>query len=342
MPVHNALPYLDEAVASILDQTSRDFEFVIFDDASSDGSAERLEQWAARDPRIRLVRGKRNLGPAESSNEVVRNAAAPLIARMDADDISMPERLERQLRLMADNPDAGIVASLCDIIDSSGRKLRGAEHWRLARKSFFTPFPHGSMMFRRELFDSIGGYRPQCAFWEDLDFVLRASEEARILVIPQALYRWRYTEAGTRLASDETKVENALDLRYRAIARIRRNRSYDDLLREPLPTSDELVDPRVFVSLGSLALWSRRRPRVARRFLARARLRFDLATLFSAAWVMWASASPGTLRGLTSLVSRIRNAAHGTGRSTGEPVDWVPSRGAAVSASTEAKQGVQR
>src|SRR5207302_7707366 len=74
MPVYNALPHLDAAVRSILDQTFRDFEFVIYDDGSTDGSAERLRDWAARDPRIRLIEGKHNLGPAGSSAVVVEQA----------------------------------------------------------------------------------------------------------------------------------------------------------------------------------------------------------------------------------------------------------------------------
>src|SRR5258708_11231113 len=90
MPVHNVLPYLDAAVASILRQTFEDFEFVILDDASTDGSTGRLRQWASRDARIRLLEAKRNLGPARSSDRVARAASAPIVARMDADDISYP------------------------------------------------------------------------------------------------------------------------------------------------------------------------------------------------------------------------------------------------------------
>ena len=67
MPVHNALPHLDEAIESIVGQTYKDFEFVILDDASTDGSTERLREWAKRDPRIRLIEVKINLGPALSS-----------------------------------------------------------------------------------------------------------------------------------------------------------------------------------------------------------------------------------------------------------------------------------
>jgi glycosyltransferase involved in cell wall biosynthesis len=75
MPVHNALPYLDAAVESILGQSFGDFEFIILDDASTDGSTQRLRQWASRDARIRLLEEKRNLGPARSSDRVARAAS---------------------------------------------------------------------------------------------------------------------------------------------------------------------------------------------------------------------------------------------------------------------------
>src|SRR3954469_16623216 len=96
MPVHNALPYLDGAMECILGQTFTDFEFVILDDASTDGSTARLREWAKRDERIRLYGAREKLGPAVTSNFVVRKARAGIIARMDADDISHTDRLMRQ------------------------------------------------------------------------------------------------------------------------------------------------------------------------------------------------------------------------------------------------------
>src|SRR3982751_1358820 len=149
MPVHNALPYLDAAVESILGQALGDFEFVILDDASTDGSTERLRDWAMADARIRLIEEKRQLGPALSSDRVARAALAPIVARMDADDLSHPDRLQDSLAVLADHPDAGVVACLCEFIDVKGRKLRGSERWRLARKSPMVPFAHGTIMYRR-------------------------------------------------------------------------------------------------------------------------------------------------------------------------------------------------
>lgn len=162
MPVHNAMPHLDDAIESILGQTLSDFEFVILDDASTDGSTERLAQWAARDKRIRLLRVDQNLGPVRSSNMVAGAAKAPIVARMDADDISYPERLSDQFRLLRKHPEIGVVASVSDMIDAEGKKIRGPEIWRVLRRSPFVPFAHGAMMYRRELFERIGGYREEC------------------------------------------------------------------------------------------------------------------------------------------------------------------------------------
>src|SRR3954452_11229500 len=104
MPVRNAMPYLDIAAESILGQTFQNFEFVILDDGSTDGSTERLREWAMRDPRIRLLEEKHNLGPALSSERVARAARAPVVARMDADDVSHPRRLEEQLDVLDNFP----------------------------------------------------------------------------------------------------------------------------------------------------------------------------------------------------------------------------------------------
>jgi glycosyltransferase involved in cell wall biosynthesis len=169
MPVHNALPHLDAAIESILAQTHRDFEFIIYDDASDDGSTARLRDWAAKDQRIRLFEGERNLGPVGSSSFVVEHSSAPLVARMDADDISDPDRLRIQLEVMQQHPEAGVVASFFEVIDARGRLIRGPESWRLARKTPFVPFAHGSMLFRRTIFDQVGGYRAECEYWEDQD-----------------------------------------------------------------------------------------------------------------------------------------------------------------------------
>ena len=323
MPVHNALPHLDAAVRSILDQTYANFEFVIFDDASTDGSAERLREWAARDSRIRLLEGEQNLGPVGSSSFVVEQAKAPLIARMDADDVCDPDRLRRQVQVLRESPDTGVVASLFGVIDERGRSLRGPEVWRLARKSPFVPFAHGSIMFRRSVFDQVGGYRERCEYWEDQDLVVRMASVSSVLIIPEALYQVRQWTKNTRVASDRERVENAVDLMYRSIARLEQNRSYDDLLQRPLRPSAR-IDPRVFISGGSLVLWAGGRPRLFGRLLQRGRLRFDVGTFNALTWTIWASISPGSLRAFLSMLLCTRNMLAAPVVSDGGPLRWAP------------------
>lgn len=324
MPVHNALPHLDEAVRSILDQSISEFEFVILDDASTDGSTERLRDWARRDSRIRLVEGERNLGPAASSNHVVRLASGSLIARMDADDVSHPDRLRLQMELLRGRPDIGLAGTMHDTIDARGRKLRGPNYWRLAHKSWFVPFAHGSILFRRALFDRLGGYREECVFWEDQDFFLRASAITRILTLPAPLYQHRHSPVSTRLASDQERVERAVDLMYRSVERLKDRGSYDGLLRDR-DTAPERVDPRVFVSLGSLVLWAGGRPRLVKRLWWKARLGFDMRTAGAAGWAVWAAIAPSTLRSFLRLVAAVRNAAAGE-VPAGGPIEWFTPR----------------
>ena len=309
MPVHNARPYVDDAIRSILGQSFADFEFVIFDDGSTDGSLERLRYWASRDDRIRLLESERNLGPVASSNRVAKEARAPLVARMDADDISHPQRLEAQVKVLGERPDFGLVGTLCESIDSEGRRLRGPDVWRLTRHLPLAPFPHGSIMYRRDLFALLGGYRDECEFWEDQDLVLRAARVAMVGTIPRALYQYRHSPASTRLTSNPERVERAADLACRAMAALHRDGSYEDLLKTTAPSGR--IDPRVFVSLGSIELWGGDRPNLVGRFLKRARLRPDVATLGALVWTAWAAVEPRSLRQVMRGVAALRNQAAG-------------------------------
>lgn len=325
MPVHNALPYLDAAVASILDQSHADFEFVIYDDASTDGSAERLREWQRKDSRIRLESGERNLGPALSSNTVAALTSGDLIARMDADDISHPDRIRRQLAVMQARPEVGLIGTLCDIIDAEGRKLRGPEPWRLARKSWFAPFPHGSMMVRRSVFEQAGGYRAQCEYWEDQDLILRIARISGVAVIPDALYQHRQSQISTRVASDQQRVERAVDLMYRSIEALDRGGSYEPLLADRVQSGGR-VDPRVFIALGSLGLWAGGKPHLFRRLLRRGRLGPGFRSASALVWTGWASLAPSSLRGFLSLLVSLRNGGVRPPTHEGDAVDWSPGR----------------
>lgn len=326
MPVHNALPHLDQAVESILGQTFADFEFIILDDASTDGSTERLRHWASVDPRIRLLEADRNLGPVRSSNMVAEAARTPFVARMDGDDISYPQRLAEELQLLRHDPAVGLVASLCDIIDTRGRKIRDAELWRLSRRSVFVPFPHGAIMYRREVFDRVGGYRQECEYWEDQDLVMRIGRVSEVLVIPRPLYSARQSTTSTRIASNQGRMERALDREYRVTDALEQGKDPDEFL-ERTNGDARKVDPRVFIAIGSVRLWAGRKPRLFRRFLERAGMSPDLRTASALVWTAWASVSPSTLRLFLLFLLRARNRLAAARVPTDRPLRWDPLDG---------------
>ena len=322
MPVHNAMPYLDIAVESILTQTYQSFEFVILDDASTDGSTQRLREWAKRDPRIRLLEEKVNLGPALSSQRVAEAAQAPIVARMDADDVSYPRRLEEQLDVLDRFPETGVVGGLYDIIDAAGRQIRRPEAWRLIHPGSVPPFGNGPLMYRREIFDEVGGYRRQCEFWEDHDLIIRMSAATKIMIVPHAVYQVRQSPVSTRFASEQGRVERALDLMYRCRQRLDEHRGYDDLL-ELSTEAHAKIDPRVFISMGSMALWSGGKPRLFRRLLRQGDLRPGIRTLSALVWTAWASAEPRSLRAFIRSLLLGRRLRASFAVTTTDPVTWA-------------------
>lgn len=192
MPVYNALPFLDDSINSILRQTLSDFEFVILDDASTDNSIERLREWASSDKRIQIHESKKRLGLSRSSNAVVAKSRASIVARMDADDIAHPDRLRRQWEIIHSSPDVAVVGTLCNGIDAAGREVRPRDRWRLVRRSRYIPFPHGSAMFRREVFDKVGGYDETAIAGEDQGLFSRMAAHGRIVTLTDVLYSYRY------------------------------------------------------------------------------------------------------------------------------------------------------
>jgi glycosyltransferase involved in cell wall biosynthesis len=319
MPVHNALPHLHASVASILGQTHADFEFVIRDDGSTDGSLEALRGWALRDQRIRLTEGGHRLGPVDSSNEVVRQARGTVVARMDADDVAHPDRLRRQLDVLLADPRVAMVGSLWRSIDEGGRWNGRSDRWRLTRRSAFAPFPHTSIMFRRDVFEQLGGYRSDCTYWEDADFFVRVANEGRVAVVPEALVGVRLHGTSTRLGRKDA-VEDAYDRMHRCFADLRRRGHYD-------PAEHQFRDrltPEAIVALGALELWAGGRPRTLARLLRRGRLAPGGGTAAALAWGTCAAASPAGLRLALRTLHRARDRSVGARVRHDVVYEWKP------------------
>jgi glycosyltransferase involved in cell wall biosynthesis len=197
MPAYNAERYAAAAVESILAQTFRDFEFLIVDDGSTDGTRAILERYAAADPRIRLV-SRPNTGYVVALNEMLARARGEFIARMDSDDISMPTRLERQLAYLDANPDCVMVGSRVRIIDPDGRPLTvmgdALTHEEIdaalmaARGQMVY---HPSVVFRRGPLLAVGPYRLEYEPSEDMDIFLRLAEVGRVVNLAEPLLEYR-------------------------------------------------------------------------------------------------------------------------------------------------------
>lgn len=308
MPVRNAMPYLDAAVTSILQQTHTDFEFVIGDDASDDGSTEALRAWAARDSRIRLFEGGTRRGPAGSSNWVVEQATGELIARMDADDLAHPDRLRRQLAALAARPDAVLIGCVATGIDGAGRPVREQPRYAIgAGGGLSAPFAHGSVMFRRDAFVQAGGYREQCAFWEDLDLYLRLERLGKLLTLPDRLYVYRFSETSTRLTSRAEQVEQSVALMLRCRRAHAKGEDYDTVLARAGPDARQRIDARVFLSIGGGQIWAGVSPRMMGRMLKRARFPRTWKDLVAWGVIAWASVSPRSARYAFRKLLAVRN-----------------------------------
>ena len=330
MPVRNLAPFVGAAIESILAQSFADFEFVIGDDGSSDGTREIVRAWAERDPRIRLLEREGGLGPAGSSNWVVSEARGEIVARMDGDDVSHPDRLRRQLAILDANPEACLVGSLWEVIDERGRRVRPRDRMRLLEDSLFAPFPHGSIMYRRPLFMAAGGYRAAANYWEDLDLYARLAAFGTLLVLPEALYQHRATVLSTRIASPRATVEASVDRMYRRA-----------LGRGPVGADGRLL-PDVFLSMGSTRLWSGRRPGVLRRMLRRGELRFDVRTASILAWACWGAVSPLSLRAALRQIAMLRDRSAAARMADGEARRWECRIGIAPTAAPDGVNGGSR
>ena len=196
MPVHNAERYLADAVGSILAQSFTDFEFLIIDDGSTDRSRVILERHAARDARIRLT-SRPNTGYTVALNQLLGLARGELVARMDADDIALPQRLARQVAFLQANPDVVCVGSAVHFIDAAGRLLRpghpAMDDAEIQARVLTgdCALNHPSVMMRRAAVEAVGGYRPEFEPAEDLDLWLRLGEVGRLVNLPEVLMHYR-------------------------------------------------------------------------------------------------------------------------------------------------------
>lgn len=197
LSVYNGAAFLAPAIESVLAQTFTDFEFLLLDDGSQDATRAIADGYAARDPRIRVI-SRPNCGLVASLNQLFAEARAPLVARLDADDICRPERFARQYAFLAQNPAHGLVGAGTRYIDADGQPapntplVRPTTHEEFLANLEDGPLVcHSAVMVRRDLVRAAGGYRPAYLHAEDYDLWLRLSRMTRLHNLPEHLLDYR-------------------------------------------------------------------------------------------------------------------------------------------------------
>jgi glycosyltransferase involved in cell wall biosynthesis len=195
MPVFNTASYLSDALTSVLTQTLADIELIAVDDGSQDGSTETLKSFAARDSRVRLII-RENRGIIATRNELLAAARADFVAWMDSDDVSLPNRIAAQIEAFQDDPSLVCVGAATQCIDPDGNFLNveryPTSHLEiLAEQERGTGVRFATTMMRREVAMRVGGFREPFRIGEDLDLLLRLSENGGIANLPDILYLYR-------------------------------------------------------------------------------------------------------------------------------------------------------
>ncbi len=211
MTMHNAAGYLGPAIRSILAQTHREFELLIIDDGSTDESVTIARSFY--DSRIRLVANERNQGQTACLNQGLALARGEFIARQDADDLSLPRRLELQLAVFTRDPQIVLLGTQGWIMNAAGRVCGGfnlplrAESIRWSRL-FENPFIHTAVMFRLEVVRSLGGYDPSFQICQDYELWMRVLRAGRGLNLRDRLVAYRVHPGSlSRIGEETVRVE---------------------------------------------------------------------------------------------------------------------------------------
>lgn len=160
MSVYNGEKYLREAIESILNQTFNDFEFIICDDASTDSSADIVEEYMNKDKRIILIRNENNLGLASSLNKCINHASGEYIARMDSDDLSLEDRFQKQIMYLDKNPNIAFVGGGVYLFDKHGTWGKRMSKRTLTKENIYKyqPVAHPTTMIRKSVLEKVNGY----------------------------------------------------------------------------------------------------------------------------------------------------------------------------------------
>lgn len=214
MPVFNRERYVGEAIRSVLEQDFSDFELLLVDDGSTDGTPAILRAWGERDPRITIVTAPRNEGIPRALNRGLAQARARYVARLDSDDVMLPRRLAAQVAVLDERPDVVLVSCAYDLIDERGAHLatwRGDEPHEVM--VFLLNFYNivgggGQVAFRRDEVLAEGGYAADYPSSEDYDLWVRLLRRGRLVTLPLVGMQQRQHDARSHVQYADVKRSN--------------------------------------------------------------------------------------------------------------------------------------
>ncbi len=244
LPVYNALPYLEEAVASVLGQSFADFELIAIDDGSTDDSLAVLQRLADGDARLRIIT-RENRGITPTLNEGIAAATGEFIARMDGDDICLPDRFARQVAFLDRHPEVVVVGGRFLVIDPEGRPLvtmaMPPDHTEIDARHMggrTMALCHPAAMIRRDAALAVGGYCEEYVNAQDIDFWLRLAEVGRLANLDEVLLKYRQHPKSVGYARRAQQVMSAWQAAQRAAER--RGIAFDVPPPETAPATAEL------------------------------------------------------------------------------------------------------
>jgi glycosyltransferase involved in cell wall biosynthesis len=226
LPVRNGMPWLEQALASLSLQSLRAIEIIVLEDGSTDGTAAFLADWPDRRMRVIPTGG---VGIAAALNVGLQAARAPLVARQDADDVSMPRRLEVQRLFLEQHAQIDVVACEAEYVDGDGMRVDNERIRTIRRQQDLARTPsqirelmpltccitHGSVMMRTWVLRAAGGYRPEAVPAEDYDLWLRLLPHTRFVKLPERLYQYRVHADQSSTAAKTRQIERTLAVKLR-------------------------------------------------------------------------------------------------------------------------------
>lgn len=257
MSVYNGETYLSQAISSILNQTYQDFEFIIVNDGSIDSSRDIILSYC--DPRIKYVENRKNIGLTKSLNRGLSKTKCKFVARMDADDISLPQRFETQMSIM-DTNEVDICGSAMEVIDGNGSIVGKMGPKYIVDSDLpasvvdrTTWLLHPTIFMKLDALKEVGGYNSNIQYSQDFDLWCRmflAGKKA--IVIPEVLVQYRQHSDQISKVFVQKQCYNSGKIVKKYIASIMHNRKgihTDNLLHFFLIAKPELAKEKVFPSI---------------------------------------------------------------------------------------------